>query len=123
MTRHRPKIDRIACRRLLRRLVVAKAWRLFASPSDTASVAEGGVATLIDVGPLFWPHRGGHGIFGIMLDDLNHRTAALDSLARAVRGADTNRHDPAGQDSGDVSHSRLVCRAGSRMTINGLRQA
>ncbi|WP_424980229.1 chromate resistance protein ChrB domain-containing protein [Leisingera sp. S232] len=30
VTRHRPKIDRIACRWLIRPLVDAKAWRLFA---------------------------------------------------------------------------------------------
>ncbi|NSY38178.1 sulfurtransferase/chromate resistance protein [Leisingera sp. ANG59] len=100
VTRHRPKIDRIACPWLIRRFVDAQARFLFVSPSEVAGVAERFGATPFDVEGMFWSHRGAFCTFDTMLDEFGLRTPALDILARVVRGADTNRHDLAPEAAG-----------------------
>ncbi|KIC39178.1 chromate resistance protein ChrB domain-containing protein [Leisingera sp. ANG-M7] len=100
VTRHRPKIDRIACPWLIRRFVDAQARFLFVSPSEVAGVAERFGATPFDVEDVFWSHRDEFCTFDTMLDEFGLRTPALDTLARVVRGADTNRHDLAPESAG-----------------------
>lgn len=100
VTRHRPKIDRIACPWLIRRFADPEARFLFVSPSEVAGVAERFGATPFDVEDVFWSHRGEHCTFDTMLDEFDLRTPALDTLARVVRGADTNRHDLAPEAAG-----------------------
>ncbi|MEX0304682.1 MAG: chromate resistance protein ChrB domain-containing protein [Leisingera sp.] len=100
VTRHRPKIDRIACPWLIRRFVDADARFLFVSPSEVAGVAERFRATPFDIEGVFWSHRGELCTFDTMLDEFGLRTPALDTLARVVRGADTNRHDLAPETAG-----------------------
>ena len=100
VTRHRPKIDRIACPWLIRRFVDASARFLFVSPSEVAGVAERFGATPFDVEDVFWSHRGELCTFDVMLDAFGLRTEALDRLSRVVRGADTNRHDLAPEAAG-----------------------
>ena len=58
VTRHRPKIDRIACPWLIRRFVDRRARFLFVSPSEVEGVAERLSATPFDVEDVFWSHRG-----------------------------------------------------------------
>ena len=100
VTRHRPKIDRIACPWLIRRFADTEARFLFVSPSEVAGVAERFGATPFDVEDVFWSHRGELCTFDTMLDEFGLRTLALDTLARVVRGADTNRHDLAPEAAG-----------------------
>ncbi|MBY6065426.1 sulfurtransferase/chromate resistance protein [Leisingera aquaemixtae] len=100
VTRHRPKIDRIACPWLIRRFADAGARFLFVSPSEVAGTAERFGATPFDVEDVFWSHRGEFCTFDTMLEEFGLRTAALDTLARVVRGADTNRHDLAPEAAG-----------------------
>ncbi|NVO55166.1 chromate resistance protein [Rhodobacteraceae bacterium B1Z28] len=100
VTRHRPKIDRIACPWLIRRFVDRKARFLFVSPAEVESVAEKFGATPFDVGNTFWSHRGDKCTFDTMLDEFNLRSPALDRLATVIRAADTNRHDLAPEAAG-----------------------
>ncbi len=92
VTRHRPKIDRIACPWLIRRFVDPNARFLFVSPGEVQGVAERYDATPFDVEETFWSHRGDQCTFDTMLDTFELHTPALDQLATVIRAADTNRH-------------------------------
>jgi hypothetical protein len=100
VTRHRPKIDRIACPWLIRRFVDTSARFLFVSPSAVMGVADRFGATPFDVEDVALSHRGANCTFDAMLDDFALHTPALDHLARVVRAADTNRHDLAPEAAG-----------------------
>lgn len=100
VTRHRPKIDRIACPWLIRRFVDRAARFLFVSPYEVTGVAEKFGATQFDIEDVFWSHRGDACTFDTMLDEFGLRTEALDRLSHVVRAADTNRHDLAPQAAG-----------------------
>ena len=100
VTRHRPKIDRIACPWLIRRFVDARARVLFVSPAEVAGVAERYDATPFDVEGVFWSHRGDNCTFDTMLAEFGLRTPALLRLATVVRAADTNTHDLSTQAAG-----------------------
>ncbi|MGB3037588.1 MAG: chromate resistance protein ChrB domain-containing protein, partial [Methyloceanibacter sp.] len=93
VTRARPKIDRIACPWLIRRLVDPRAAFLFVAPSDVVEVAErfGGVP--FDIENVFWSHRGDTCTFDTMVDEFGLRTEPLLRLATIVRAADTARPD------------------------------
>ena len=93
VTRHRPKIDRIACPWLIRRFVDPNARFLFVAPQEVTNVAERLGATPFDIEGVEWSHHGDQCTFDTMLDTWNLRTEALDRLSLVVRGADTNRHD------------------------------
>ncbi len=100
VTRHRPKIDRIAGPWLIRRFVDPGARFLFVSPAEVAGVAERYGAVPFDVEGVFWSHRGERCTFDTMLDEFALRTPALLRLAEVVRAADTNRHDLAPEAAG-----------------------
>ncbi len=100
VTRHRPKIDRIACPWLIRRFVDASARFLFVAPSEVAGVADRFGATPFDVEGAFWSHRGETCSFDTMLDEFALHSKPLDRLATVIRGADTDRHDLAPQAAG-----------------------
>ncbi len=100
VTRHRPRIDRIACPWLIRRFVDPGARILFVTPGEVLAVADRFTATPFDVEDVFWSHRGDRCTFDTMLDEFSLRTAALDRLSAVIRGADTNRHDLAPQSAG-----------------------
>jgi rhodanese-related sulfurtransferase len=93
VTRHRPKIDRIACPWLIRRFVDPEARFLFVSPAEVQGVAERYGATPFDVEDVFWSHRGARCTFDTMIEEFALASPALETLADAVRGADTNAHD------------------------------
>ncbi|MEQ6203317.1 sulfurtransferase/chromate resistance protein [Sulfitobacter sp. HNIBRBA2951] len=100
VTRHRPKIDRIACPWLIRRFVDRDARVLFVSPAEVAGVADRYGATPFDVEGVFWSHRNDRCTFDTMLAEFGLSTPALETLATVVRAADTNRHDLAPQAAG-----------------------
>jgi rhodanese-related sulfurtransferase len=100
VTRHRPKIDRIACPWLIRRFIEPEAQFLFVSPTEVLAVAEHFGATPFDIEGVQYSHRGDFCSFDAILDDFGLRTEALDRLALVVRGADTDRHDLAPEAAG-----------------------
>ena len=100
VTRHRPKIDRIACPWLIRRFVDPAARFLFVAPSEVAGVAAHYGATPFDVKDVEWSHRGNNCTFDTMLDEFALHTGPLDRLATVIRAADTNRHDLAPEAAG-----------------------
>ncbi len=100
VTRHRPKIDRIACPWLIRRFVDANARFLFVSPAEVIGVAERYGAVPFDVEGVAFSHQGDQCTFDTMLDVFELHSDALDQLARVIRAADTNRHDLAPEAAG-----------------------
>jgi len=110
VTRHRPKIDRMACPWLIRRFVDAKAQFLFVAPSEVQAVAEKFEATPFDIDDVFWSHRGDNCTFDTMLEEFNLQSETLKRLATIVRGADTNRHDLAPQSAGLLAVSLGLSR-------------
>jgi rhodanese-related sulfurtransferase len=100
VTRHRPKIDRIACPWLVRRFVDPAARFLFVAPAEVEMVADRFGGTPFDIEGVTFSHRGEQCSFDALLDDFQLHTEALDRLAAVVRGADTDRHDLAPQAAG-----------------------
>jgi len=110
VTRHRPKIDRIACPWFIRRFVDPNAEFLFVSASQVLNVAEKFDAIPFDVEGVFWSHRGDECTFDTMLDEFNIHTEALDRLAKIIRCADTNRNDLAPEAAGLLAVSLGLSR-------------
>ncbi len=100
VTRHRPKIDRIACPWLVQRFVNKQAKFLFVSPAEVAGVADRYAATPFDVEDVFWSHRGSSCTFDIMLNEFGLETEPLRRMANIIRAADTNAHDASPQAAG-----------------------
>lgn len=89
VTRHRPKIDRIACPWLIRRFVDPDAQFLFVPPADVAMVAEKFDAQPFDMpGDPRWGHRADGCSFDTLVAEFGLAHAALDRLADVVRAAD-----------------------------------
>lgn len=105
VTRHRPKIDRIACPWLIRRFIDPNARFLFVEPSEVPNVAEKFDAVPFDIEDVFWSHRGANCTFDTMLEEFALETEALARLAKIIRGADTNRHDLAPEAAGLLAAS------------------
>lgn len=103
VTRHRPKIDRIAVPWLIRRFVDRSAEFMFVSPDQVAGAADRYGGTPFDITGVAFSHlarsQGGDlCTFDAILDTFDLRTPALDHLSRVVRAADTGR----GTGRGDV---------------------
>jgi rhodanese-related sulfurtransferase len=110
VTRHRPKIDRIACPWLIRRFVDPKAQFLFVAASQVNGVAERFNATPFDIEGVFWSHRGATCTFDTMIEEFGIRNDALARLASVVRGADTDSHDLAPEAAGLLAVSLGLSR-------------
>lgn len=100
VTRHRPKIDRLACPWLIRRFINPDAQFLYVSPSEVSAVADRFAATPFDIEGVRFSHRGEACSFDALLDDFALHSPALDRLALVIRAADTNRHDLSPQAAG-----------------------
>ncbi|WP_299505001.1 chromate resistance protein ChrB domain-containing protein [uncultured Roseobacter sp.] len=111
VTRHRPKIDRIACPWLIRRFVDPHAQFLFVPPSDVAAVAEKFDATAFDMPDAPWTHAGPLCTFDAIVEGFGLRYPALDRMARVIRGADTNKHTLAPECAGLLALSVGLSRA------------
>lgn len=111
VTRHRPKIDRVACPWAIRRFIDPSARFLFVAPSEVMAVADRFGAIPFDVEGVAFSHRGDRCSFDALLDDFQLHTEVLDRMATIIRGADTDRHDLAPQAAGllalSVGLSRL----------------
>jgi len=110
VTRHRPKIDRIACPWLIRRFVDPNALFMFVAPSEVLDVAEKFDATPFDLEDVFWSHRGDRCSFDVMIEEFALVMEPLERLAKIVRGADTNRHDLAPEAAGLLAASLGLSR-------------
>ncbi len=100
ITRERPKIDRIACPWLIRRFIDPRAEFLYAPAADVLAVAAATGAVAFDIEGAAFAHEGERCSFDTILRRYGIADAALDRLARIVRGADTSRHDLAPQCGG-----------------------
>jgi hypothetical protein len=118
VTRARPKIDRIACRWLIRRFVDPRAVFLFVAPREMGAVAERFGATPFDIEYVFWSHRGDLCTFDVMVEESALTTEPLLRLARIVRAADTARLDLEPEAAGLFADSLSL----SRMFSNDLAQ-
>lgn len=118
VTRHRPKIDRIACPWLIRRFIDPTARFLFVAPTEVQVVADRFAATAFDIDGVFWSHRGETCTFDTLLTEFTLQTDALSRLALVVRAADTDRHDLSPQAAGLLAISVGL----SRQFRNDLQQ-
>lgn len=100
VTRHRPKIDRIACPWLIRRFVDRTAQFLYVAPAAVPAVAETFGAIPYDIEGVPFSHRGPLCSFDALIADFGLSHPALDRLATVVRAADTDAHDLAPQAAG-----------------------
>ena len=120
VTRHRPKIDRIACPWLIRRFVDPDAQILFVPPSEVDAVAERFNAVAFDMADGDWSHAGAFCTFDTMIDRFGLRHEPLLRMAEVVRAADTNSHELAPQAAGllaiSVGFSRLYKDDNRQMT-------
>ncbi len=100
VTRHRPKIDRIACPWLIRRFIDPGARFLFVSPQEVAGVGDRYGATPFDVEGVYFSHRGDRCSFDTFLEEFELTSDPLRRMADVIRGADTDRLDLAPQAAG-----------------------
>ena len=100
VTRHRPKVDRIACPWLIRRFIDPKAKVMFVQPDQVVLVADRFGATPFDVEGALLGHKDGKCTFDAMLDHFNLHTNAIDALADVVRAADLGKLDENPQAAG-----------------------
>jgi rhodanese-related sulfurtransferase len=105
VTRHRPKIDRIACPWLIRRFIDPGARFLFVAPGEVPGVADRFGAVPYDIEGVRFSHRGPLCSFDALIADFGLAHPALDRLALVVRGADTDAHDLAPQAAGLLAMS------------------
>lgn len=110
VTRHRPKVDRVACAWLIRRFIDVRAVLLFVAPSEVLAVAELTGAAPFDIEGVRFSHRGERCSFDAMLDDFGLQSPVLETLATIVRGADTARFDLAAQSAGLLAVSLGLSR-------------
>ena len=92
VTRHRPKIDRIACPWLIRRFLDPDAQFMIVPPSEVLAVANRFDATPFDVEGAALGHQGTACTFDAMISTFGLSHLALERLADVVRAADTNTH-------------------------------
>lgn len=118
VTRHRPKIDRIACPWLIRRFVDRNAQFLYVSASAVEAVAEKFNGVPFDIEGVFWSHRDELCTFDIMVKELGLTTKPLLQLATIVRAADTNQAELAAEAKGLLAASLGL----SRMFADDLEQ-
>lgn len=110
ITRERPKIDRIACPWLVLRFIDPQAQFLYVPTPQVLAEAErlGAIAYDIPGAPI--SHEGELCSFDAVLAAFELRQPALATLARIVRGADTDRLDLAPQSAGLLAFSLGLSR-------------
>ena len=100
ITRERPKIDRIACPWLIRRFVDKDAKFYYVPFDQVLSQAEKIKAIPFDIPGVEYTHYGDQCTFDYIVAKHKIKDPAVDTMAKIVRGADTDRHDIASQSSG-----------------------
>ncbi len=110
VTRHRPKIDRIACPWLIQRFVNPNAQFLFVPPAEVDDVADRFGATPFDMEDGDWSHRDDRCTFDLMIERFGLSCTPLQRLAMVVRAADTNQHHLAPEAAGLLAISAGLSR-------------
>lgn len=90
VTREKARVDRIACPWLISRFIDREPTFLFVPPDRVLEVAEREQATPYDVPGVELGHHGERCSFDAFLDKYRLSDSALQTLARIVRGADTD---------------------------------
>jgi len=106
VTRERPKVDRIACRWLIKRFIDPRSEFLYVPAEQVIEVAKATGATPYDIKGVEFGHHGDRCSFDAIVSTYDIKDPALDHLALIVRGADTSRPDLAPQCMGllAISH-------------------
>ena len=111
VTCHRPQIDGIACPWLIRRFIDPQAQVLFVEPSQVMNVAERFDATPFAVENAKFTHQGDSCSFDAMLKEFGlTSSAALNIVAKIVRGADAGHLDLAPEAAGILALSAGLSR-------------
>jgi hypothetical protein len=101
VTRERPVIDRIACPWLIARFIDKEPEFLFVPPNEVKRVAKETGATPYDIPDVELTHVGDGCSFDSFMAKYGlERQPALATIAKIVRGADTDRHDLTPQSAG-----------------------
>lgn len=118
VTRHRPKVDRIACPWLVRRFIDPEARFLFVAPSEVLPVAEKYSAIPFDVAGAELGHTETTCSFDAMLKHFSLTLPALIGMANVIRAADGTPEAKAPQAAGLLAISLGL----SRMFKDDLKQ-
>ena len=110
ITRERPKIDRIACPWLIRRFIDPGAEFFYVQTAQVFTEATRLKAVAYDIPGAPVSHEGELCSFDTLLRAFEIGDAALATLARIVRGADTDRLDLAPQSAGLMAFSLGLSR-------------
>ena len=100
ITREKPKIDRIACPWLIRNFVDREAEFIYVPAEKVKEKAKELDAIPFDIPGVEFSHYEDKCTFDYIIEKYKLTDPALKTLAVIVRGADTDRHDIAGQASG-----------------------
>ena len=100
ITRERPKIDRIACPWLIKNFIDSKAEFFYVPFAEVMMKAKKIKAIPFDVPDVKLSHYGSNCTFDALIKEYKIKDAAVNTMAKIVRGADTDRHDLAIQSSG-----------------------
>ncbi len=100
VTRHRPKVDRIACPCLIRRFLNPDAKFLHVSPAAVTEVAAKFNAIPFDIVGVACSHVAENCTFDTMLDLFDLHAAPLTRMALVIRATDTDSHDLSPQAAG-----------------------
>lgn len=100
ITREKPKIDRIACPWLIRNFVDSEAEFIYVPAEQVREKAKEFDAIPFDIPGVEFSHYEDKCTFDYIIEKYKLTDPALKTLAVIVRGADTDRHDIAGQASG-----------------------
>ncbi len=100
ITRERPKIDRVACPWLIRRFIDPRAEFFYVPTAQVFSDARRLNAVAFDIPGAPVTHEGEWCSFDMLLRHFEIEGAAVDHLARIVRGADTARLELEPQSAG-----------------------
>jgi rhodanese-related sulfurtransferase len=110
ITRARPKIDRIACPWLIRRLIDPRAEFFYVPTEQVFTEAQKLNAVAYDIPGAPVSHEGDLCSFDALIKGFDLHIPALDVLAYIVRGADTDRLDLAAQSAGLLAISLGLSR-------------
>jgi len=100
ITRERPKIDRIACPWLIKRFIDNDARFYFVPFEEVKAQAESLDATPFDIPGVEHTHYDDRCTFDYLVEKYEIKDDAIDTIAKIVRGADTDHHEIASESSG-----------------------
>ena len=110
ITRARPKIDRIACPWLIHRFIDPRAEFFYVPTAQVFDEAKRLNAVAYDIPGAPVSHEGERCSFEVLVQAFGLQHAALDKLARMVRGADTDKLDMAPESAGLLAISLGLSR-------------